>query len=185
MYEELATYSGDARMRTDETLLVHESPETDTLELALFIDEQALRANTVERLCLVTEGVSHLLLLLFRAQFGLSVSRLELELQAEVDKYVICLLQAAQQRAGALDVDLSREIRDILFGKLRLADGVEGKEAERYILATRLGARYVETLEASYVETGRLAAMPGALRRFYRLSWDAKLHAVSEPAKSS
>src|SRR5436309_2954359 len=85
-----------------EQLLI--SQQDGELELALFLDADALanleRNDPAERLddgnfgdfCLAVEGVSHFVYLALCAAGHRSVSALELELQAEVDKFVCCLL---------------------------------------------------------------------------------------------
>src|SRR6516164_7769408 len=93
---------------TREAIGVHRAPreqllvaETDgELELALFLDQGVLanlEANdphehlderNLEDFLLTVEGVSHFVYVVWRARRGRPVSALELELQAEVDKYV-------------------------------------------------------------------------------------------------
>ena len=96
----------------DEALLVCEDGET--LHVGLFLDEsvlaQLVRGQgepwSLERLrgfCHAAEGVSHFLYLAHRAEQHRPVSLLELEAQAEVDKYLCVLLQlwAVGRRAAS------------------------------------------------------------------------------------
>ena len=85
-----------------EQLLLAESE--GGLELGLFLDRTALEnlaaRDPRERLddrnlgdfLLAVEGVSHFVYVAWRARAKRPVSAFELELQAEVDKYVTCLL---------------------------------------------------------------------------------------------
>ena len=78
--------------------------DDDGVELALYLDEEVqatLRRHDPRRgvddrnlgaLVLALEGISHFIYTAVRARAGRPVSALELELQAEVDKYVTCLL---------------------------------------------------------------------------------------------
>ena len=96
-------------------------------------------------------------------------SMLELELQAEIDKYVAALMLAA--RCPTL---VSEALRARLYHGYRLAEGLTPAEQQRYHQATALARRYARGLERRFVRTGRLPAMLGELRRFYRLTCRAK-----------
>src|SRR5437016_1279437 len=75
----------------------------DELEIGLFVDPQSLAnleqndprhgvgEHNIADLCLAIEGVSHFVFLSFRAGADIPLRGLELELQAEVDKYVTCV----------------------------------------------------------------------------------------------
>lgn len=166
---------GDAVER-GEVLVVIE--EEDDVSVGLYIDAGALAtlkdvdaAATSQEgfgaFSLVTEGVSHLLYLLFRAHYESSVSPLELEIQAEVDKYAAGLL--AGNGVGAIR-ERSRALRRRLFEGVEYIDGPDTTEGQRYRAAHRIAARYVARLERDYVDPGRLAELATELRRFYRLS---------------
>ena len=72
----------------------------DEMELALYIDPRILTAlqydrpearlhnGNLENFCIALEGVSHFVKVVWSAQCGREVSALELEIQAEVDKFV-------------------------------------------------------------------------------------------------
>jgi hypothetical protein len=59
-----------------------------------------LHDGNLADLCLLIEGVSHFLGVAWHATQERPVTCLELELQAEIDKYVLALLLAARQRRG-------------------------------------------------------------------------------------
>ena len=93
---------GSEKRRPREQLLVAQAGEE--LSLALFLDEEAL-ANLRRHdpagglsehnfwdFCLAVEGVSHFIYVAVCAASDRSVTALELELQAEVDKFVSCTL---------------------------------------------------------------------------------------------
>src|SRR6185295_15145152 len=115
---------------------------------------------------LAIEGVSHFVFLAFRARTDAPTSGLELELQAEIDKYVTCLLTAEGQSPTAL--------RERLFG-FELAPDLSPEERERYSTATRSASRYARSLEARFVTPRRIPDMLAELRRFYRMSLADKL----------
>src|SRR5207302_5421936 len=91
--DEARTALGVARA-PGEQLLLCSDPERRTLDVGLFVDELALRrlqgSFGEERLpeyLLAVEGVSHFVYVMARARAERPFSALELELQAEVDKY--------------------------------------------------------------------------------------------------
>lgn len=188
-----ATVGDEGAEARGEVLLVMEDEEG--IHVALYLDPAILAAlpdahpgwahrldaggrhDDFQALCLATEGVSHFLYLTFRADNDDQVSQLELELQAEVDKYAAGLL--AGNGVGAIRAR-SRALREKLFQRVRFLDAPDSVEGERYRIAHRAAARYAAVLEARYVETGRVRELFTELRRFYRMGAREKLeHAGS------
>jgi hypothetical protein len=176
-----ATVGEGARARGELLLILQDE---DDLHVGLYLDPEvieALRADpewapdrveAFQALCLATEGVSHFLYLGFRADNDEQVSQLELELQAEVDKYAAGLLSG--NGVGAIRAR-SRALRERLFGSPQFIDPPESVEGERYRIAHRAAARYAEALEARFVDRGRVAELWVELRRFYRMGARQKL----------
>jgi hypothetical protein len=174
--------------RPREQLLVSGGSGEGDLELGLFICEGALQnlaANDPghrlgdhnwQDFLLVLEGVSHFVCVVFRAQHGRTVSALELELQAEVDKYVTCLL------LGGPDAAASAELRERLFRGFRFHDDLAPDELGRYREANARAAAYAESLEERFVRTHRAAEMLAELRRFYRLGYAEKCDVIAQAA---
>jgi hypothetical protein len=168
----------DAR-RPREQLLVCEAG--GELALALFIDPGALANlaahDPARRLgdhnlgdfLLAVEGVSHFIYAVWCARAERPVSQLELELQAEVDKYVTCLLTTAP------DVAVSEALRQRLFGDAIYEDDLDHDEHARYRAANDNAQRYAGWLEQTFVAPRRIPEMLGELRRFYRRGLAAKL----------
>ena len=96
-------------------------------------------------LCTATEEVSHFLYLLFRAASGRAVTQLELELQAEVDKYLNAVFLLSLQNEGAV----SARLRELLFQRYRLDERVSPERASRYRAASGLAYRYCGYLETA------------------------------------
>ncbi len=170
-----------------EALLVLESGEE--LHVALFLDEAVLAQlargagepwsrQRLHGFCAAAEGVSHFLYLAQRARQGGQVSQLELEAQAELDKYLAVLLQLwAVGRRSA-----SPQLRRKLFDESALRPGLAGPERDRYRLATALAAACARALESRYVLAGRLEALLREARRLYRLSGGEKFSALAQGA---
>ncbi|HET6281486.1 MAG TPA: hypothetical protein VFH73_10975, partial [Polyangia bacterium] len=165
-----------------EQLLVSELG--DDLGLALFVDAAALanlQANDPARglndgnfsdFCLALEGVSHFVYVALCASRDRRVSALELELQAEVDKFACCVLLSGR-RPG---------LRRRLYGTVRYDEDLDTEESARYRTANDEANRYAETLERRFVQPDRLTDMLADLRQFYRLSLDAKLSHIARAA---
>jgi hypothetical protein len=168
--------------RPREQLLISE--DDDGVAMGLFLDELALtrlRAssaaswlhdNHLEDFLLVVEGVSHFVCVAWRAQASRSVSALELELQAEIDKYVTCL------HAADCEPSQSSAIRRRLFEQYELHDDLDEEERQRYEVANTNAHRYSASLEQRFVKTRRIGDMLGELRRFYRMSLGDKLDLI-------
>jgi len=183
--------TGAAEGERGEVLVVVE--DADGLTVGLYVDPRALsHLEGIDgedvwlddgrswALCLATEGVSHFLYLVFRADNDTSVSQLELELQAEVDKYASAVLgEQGLEGNGVMAVRArSRAVRERLFMGARFIDSPESIEGERYRVAHRLAARYAESLERRHLERGDLPAFLRELRRFYRRGLREKLEAA-------
>lgn len=165
-----------------EQLLVRQSE--DELSMALFVEARALdnlerhdpagglHAGNFSDFCLVVEGVSHFVYLALCAGVERRVSALELELQAEVDKFACCVL---------LQPDAA-DLRRRLFRDVSFADDLEPLERERYQTANDEADRYAESLQRRFVEPERLDEMLADLRRFYRLSLADKLGHIARAA---
>jgi len=161
-----------------EQLLVME--ETGEMALALFIHPAVLASldagigrHNVGDLLLAIEGVSHFIYAVQCARSERPVTQLELELQAEVDKYVTCLLH---------DVDSSEALRTRLFRECAYDDDLDHAERERYEVANDNANRYAAWLEETFVRRRRIPEMLGELRRFYREGLAGKLATIARAA---
>jgi hypothetical protein len=166
---------GDARA-SDEQLIVAE--EGDTLSMALFIDAAVLERlehrdpfagltqdNLADYLT-VAEGVSHFVYVAWNTGFDKPVTLLELELQAEVDKYVLCSWLLRDQGGGRFP----RELHRVLFERARVDPVAAAGRAGLYQTASHYAARFCRRV-AALLERRRLGMTRDAmaeLRRFYR-----------------
>ena len=171
--------------RAEEELLVHE--DGDALELALFLAPELLAAlnpysmttlapalrtytGALDAYCQVAEGVSHFMYLARTAGEGRTVSLLELEAQAEVDKFASCLLH----RWGAGDTRWAQTLQHRLFEDIHFSAQLSPAEKWRYEEANRLARGYCRRL-TPFVSERRLDRLLTALRYSYRLGAEAKL----------
>jgi hypothetical protein len=122
----------------------------------------------------VTEEVSHFVYVMFCASAERSVTQLELELQAEVDKYLTAVAYLALQHTAS-ERAVTPGLRQALFRRYHLVAGLSRERAERYRAASQLADRYCGWLEARFLRTGRYADLAREARRFYRLGQSDKL----------
>lgn len=174
--EEQRRRAGVARAPREQLLVREDAGE---LGMGLFVDRAAL--DNLERndpslglddanfadFCVALEGVSHFVYLALCAAGHRRVSALELELQAEVDKFVCCVLL----RGGVSD---RGDLRRRLYADVRFLDDLDADERDRYRTANAEAARYAEALERRFVREDRVTDMLGELRCFYRMSLDDK-----------
>lgn len=170
--------AGSAR----EQLLVHKDDEG--LNLSLYLDaavlerlgDVAMPDSDIDSWCVALEGVSHFLYLVWSASHERQVSLLELELQAEVDKYVALTCAVAARHGARLPAGLRR----VLFDAAHFDPRLRGAELARYRDAHRYAARYCAELERRHGGDGGLDRMLCELRRFYRLDQAGKLRRIEE-----
>jgi hypothetical protein len=128
------------------------------------------RKPDLDRICQLIEGVSHFVYVADRARRQLPATQLELELQAEIDKYVLLALAGERFDAGS-----ARALHARLFEGVRFCHP-EGTEAgDRYRFANDLAARLVRRLELAYAEKGRFSDLREMLARFYRMGQADKI----------
>ena len=126
--------------------------------------------HRLDGLCQVIEGVSHFVYVVDRARRQLPATQLELELQAEIDKYMLLVLSKA-----SLHPELARRLHAQLYERVRFAHPEGTELGDRYRFANDLAARFVRRLEITYVKKGRRSEMRAALARFYGMGQSDKI----------
>lgn len=174
-----ALSGGDTLTAAGETLLLQEDEQG--MALSLYLDEsildrlasddpaEALRLGLLDDLCKVIEGLSHFNYVAWRASRDRSVTLLELELQAEVDKFV-STMQLARERQ---DSDLMNGLHGRLFDEVHFHDHLDQAQLERYRAASEYAARFCRALAPRLRGAEREALTE--LRRFYRMSLGDKI----------
>lgn len=157
-------------LRAREELLVRE--DEAGVEVGLFLHPSLLHAaSDLGAFCEATEGVSHFLYLHRAASLDRHVSLLELEAQAEVDKFAICALGAwADDGEGQQARGMFRR----LFDSTVLREELSEQERWRYREASRLAGAYCKRL-LPIIAARRLERLLAELRYAYRLGAEAKL----------
>ncbi|HEX7081119.1 MAG TPA: hypothetical protein VF329_08910 [Gammaproteobacteria bacterium] len=120
------------------------------------------------------EGVSHFAYYAWNAALEKPVRLLEMELQAEVDKFIATsiLLQRQDGRPPAA-------LHEWLFERPRFDRGLSQSELRRYRAANRYAGKYCLTLGPDLAQgLSRGSLLHRELRRFYRLSQPSKIRHI-------
>lgn len=170
----LARNLGGIKRERDEELLILEDDEGAGISLFLEqgLVERLERDDPVAELShrnladflVAFEGVSHFTYFVYKASRDECVSLLELELQAEVDKFIAAAILLARQYDR-----LPAGLHGWLFGAPRLHPDLSDEEVERYDRANHYAARYCQRLWPSLCTDSGGDELRRELRRFYRL----------------
>jgi len=158
-----------------EMLLIREND--GYLEIGLFIDPSILTAiesdeplNHLDELACAIEGTSHFLYFMERAQRGIPLSMLELELQAEVDKFLMIHLTAEKNEGGT-----SPQLFQKLFQDFSLTKELSPEEVERYTTANYFAAKYCAFLRDRFFNPLKMCELTSKAREFFSLNLEGKL----------
>jgi len=172
---------------TREKLLV--SADEQGLNLSLYLDQNILdhftMHNPLERIdqhnvqefCLALEGISHFLYLVWNASYDRSVTLLEMELQAEVDKFIM-LMNSLEQQSNLPEPG---QLTSLLFCSNIYHDDLSQQEQKRYREASSYAKTYCQHLEQQFSGKHNRARLLAELRRFYRQTQAGKLRQISRP----
>lgn len=135
---------------------------------------RSLHEGNLDDYLLVLEGVSHFLYLAWHIAAERDVTLMELEMQAEVDKYVLTsILLRLQQRDYA-----PAHLHSVLFDQPSYDSELRPHELARYRDANRYAGKYCHQLEHRYRRRRRGDAMLHDLRHFWRLTHHAKIRHI-------
>jgi hypothetical protein len=164
---------GDAQPSREALLLRQHDEGLDVaLVMSKHVADSPWRTLTLDERCQVIEGASHFLVVCERARTERSTTHLELELQAEVDKWLVL------SQGGRLDPDQDGWLRGTLYEGGEFIHEEGSTEGDRYRLANSLAARFVHRLSHTYARKGRHAEMQRELGRFFRMTQEEKLRAI-------
>ncbi len=172
----------------EERLLVVQ--DGDHVDVALYMDSEivnrltqddpgsCLHDGNLADYCTAMEGVSHFLYLIWNAGYERGVSRMELEMQAEIDKYVSTAFLFGQQASGRVPSSLHRW----LFENPEFDSSLDRVSMERYRDANYYAGKYCARLEKRYLRRDGQAGLFNDLRKLYRLTNRAKISCAVEIA---
>lgn len=186
--------SGDARQAggsegaaADEQVYLLEDEQG--VRIGVYIDPQvlerlsrrdplrALDEDNLADYCTALEGVSHFHYLTWSLTLGRSVSLLELELQAEVDKYASALALLTRQGGGRYPQTLHGR----MFESVSFLPQLDEVSRKRYEEANRHAARYCHRLDERYLRARRLRPdrWVAELRHFFRCGHHEKIRQLA------
>lgn len=150
---------------------------TDHVEIALFLEPSIIKAlkkrdpfaqlnhQNLNPFLTAIEGVSHFIYFLQRAEENQPVTQLELEIQAEIDKYLLASLLYYQLYGEAPDFLLTT-----IFENFKWHPNLNKEQLTRYIEANRLAAKFCFYIEQNYIRHKKWHAALEIARNFYRLN---------------
>jgi len=157
----------------------------DDLQVALYLDARVIDAlrdkephaclhrDNLDAFLQALEGVSHFIYLTRNAAYDQPVSLLELELQAEIDKYITSAVYSGRRGESG-----SGSVRRMLFANPTYREELDRVEHARYRRANEFANAYCQRLEESYRHDFCGPRMFNELRRFYRLPQAGKLRHI-------
>jgi hypothetical protein len=176
---------GSSAPRTNaERVLLQQSSEG--LEMSLYID-QAVLDNLVLRdpytelnggnlndFLIAVEGVSHFNYIIWNALHERQITQLELELQAEVDKFVTAMMMLDEQGANSN----AHGVHNALFKSVLFADPADSVCGRRYRDANHYAGKYCQHLTQKFPTHHRAPSFMNEIRRFYRLPQNQKIRVI-------
>lgn len=174
---------------TEESVLL--AQDSDGLALSVYLNQELLdrldAANPMANLQLeqlndfwiALEGVSHFNYLVWSASKDRSVTLLELELQAEVDKFVMSLLLVSKQG----HIEFARQLHALQFEVSRIKPDLDQEQYERYTAASDYAGRFCHHLGERLIDGNERAL--SELRQFYRLTQTDKISHIHSQAWAS
>lgn len=167
----------------DEQVLICESAAGAAL--SVYIDERVMarlcRNNPLQHLstvnlgdfCTALEGISHFQYLIWCLEHSRQASLLELELQAEVDKYAVATYLLMQQACGQFHPGLHQH----MFSRVGFLPSLDGETRQRYSEANRCAARFCRRNDERFLSCRRprIERWLGELRSLFRCGHHEKL----------
>jgi len=162
---------------SQEALLVEQ--ENKDLHVGLLFDSQLLnwsRSQTLKDLALdhlaqagpLIEGVSHFVYLTWRASQERPVTQLELELQGEVDKFILFSREGSSEQ--------SEKLLQGLFCEVSWLESLAPEEKHRYETAVKMASKYCRFLKTRFPRQSE-GFFP-EIRLFYRMSQAEKIRHI-------
>lgn len=183
-------------------VLLREDEHGD-VELSVFLDAAllsrldasdpltALHQDNLADFCIAAEGVSHFVHLIWRAGQSRQTTQFELELQAEIDKFLLASQLLRQQQATRPP----RALHGLLFEYVRFRDALDPVALRRYRDANHYAGKYCRHLHRTYLSVPTDCSAPSAdglspapdmlneLYHFYRMPQPDKLRHINTVAE--
>ncbi len=168
-------------------LFLVRQPEDDKVEIALFLDHKliknldnnnpfvSLNEKNLSDFCILIEGVSHFVYFLWKAYHKHHITQLEMELQAEIDKF---LMLSFYLRAGQ-DPLQGSQLFEALFEDFKLFENLDPENKERYETASSLAMRYCHKLQSKLRDINQTEKILSEIREFYNFTQEQKIQFIN------
>jgi hypothetical protein len=178
----------DGTPHSEEMLLIRAADESNesednSVDVSLYLDSRMLDrlANTnpglnlqesnLNDFCTVLEGVSHFVYLVWNAVQNRQITQLELEVQAEIDKYISARMLLESQANNKL----ADKVLPALFESVAYRQDLPPDRLHRYQQANQFAARYCYNLQQRFPASQVSSSMVDELRDVYRMPQRDKL----------
>ncbi|MEZ4750787.1 MAG: hypothetical protein R3B54_09235 [Bdellovibrionota bacterium] len=116
------------------------------------------------------EEISHFHYLLYHALTGRSVSQLELEIQGDIDKFLLLYFSRQQWERQSFD-----EIFERVFEQFSLSNRLSKEQVDRYLEANQFARKCIHKHREVLQNSNKIEEALKSLRRFYRLGASEKI----------
>jgi hypothetical protein len=169
-----------------EKLLIHQDGEN--VDIALYLDSglikrleendptEMLHNHNIHDFWMALEGISHFLYFAWNVEYERPVSLLELELQAEVDKFILAALLLEKQFNGYIPHGLHYH----LFQNAGFDERLNEEELTRYRDANYFAGKFCFHIKERFLKHRHYEPLINELRRFYRLNHHNKIQAIGD-----
>ena len=169
-----------------EKLLIHQDGEN--VDIALYLDSELIKRleqndpteklhnHNIHDFWLALEGISHFLYFTWNVEYERPVSLLELELQAEVDKFILAALLLEKQFNGYVPQGLHYH----LFENVGFDQRLNEAELTRYRDANYFAGKFCLYIKERFLRHRHYEPLINEVRRFYRLNHHNKIQAIGD-----
>lgn len=157
-----------------------------SVEVALYLDPDllsnlannnpfnSLNDKNLSDFCILIEGVSHFVYYLWKTAQALPITQLEMELQAEIDKFLMFLFYTRSDVNQAF----ANCLLDLLFEDYSILKNLSEEDKGRYETASRLAAQYCYRLQKRFDTHSQLKELIREIRDFYHLNQKQKIEHI-------
>ncbi len=153
----------------------------DEVELGLFIAPEIIYAvrnldplDAPDAFSCAVEGVSHFVYVCDRIDRGLTTTKLELEIQGEVDKFLILQLISAAEGGGD-----GLRLFNMQFESHSYDSNLSPEDRQTYETASRLAAKFCHTILGRCFNPVRIAELIPLAREFFLKDLQGKIRQLT------
>lgn len=166
-----------AQSNINETVLLLE--RDDCIDISVIFNEhiiELLEHNklskfNLESFCYLLEGISHFLYLVHNCHHDKKVTMIEMELQAEIDKFIyLSMLNHSMDK---------NDLHALLFSDITYVSSLSTECKQRYETANFYAAKYTHYILRNFHASNINSSLKKELRRFYRMTLQDKMHHIN------